>query len=68
MLMCEKYIFTYLLTSYTTPVAASDSPSTAQQSQLGCLFFKFTPPRAFNFDQNLSRKAAQIVLYYHVTK
>ena len=67
--MCEKYIFTYLLTSYTTPpVAASDSPTTAQESQLGCLFFEFTPPRAFNFDQKLSQKAAQIILYYHVTK
>ena len=50
--MCEKYIFTFLLTSYTKPpVAASDSPTTAQESQLGCLFFEFTPPRAFNFDQ-----------------
>ena len=55
--------------SYTTPpVAVSDSPPTVQQSQLGCLFFDFAPPRAFDFDLKLSRNVAQIILYYHVTK
>ena len=34
----------------------------------GCLFFDFPPPRAFTFDQKLSRNLAQISLYYHVTK
>ena len=29
--------------SRTPPVAASDSPTTVQQSQLGCLFFDFAP-------------------------
>ena len=30
---------------YRTPlVAASESPTIAQQSQLGCLFYDFTPP------------------------
>ena len=28
-------------------MAASDSPTTVKQSQLGCLFFDFVPPRAF---------------------
>ena len=38
--------------SYTTPpVAASDSPTTVQLSQLGCLFFDVAPPRSFNFDK-----------------
>ena len=49
-------------------MAVSDSPTTVQQSQLGCLFFDFAPPRAFDFDQKLSRNVAQIILYYHVTK
>ena len=35
---------------------------------LRCLFFDFTPPRTFDFDQKLSRNAAQIILYYQVTK
>ena len=39
-------------------MAASDSPTTAQQSQLGCLFFDFVPPRAFNFDQKLRQNVA----------
>ena len=38
----------------TPPVAASDSPTTAQQSQLGCLFLDFTPPRAFGFDLKIT--------------
>ena len=33
-----------------------------------CLFFHFAPPRAFNFDQKISRDIGQIILYYHVTK
>ena len=32
------------------------------------LFFDFAPPRAFDFDQKLSQNAAQIILYYQVTK
>ena len=48
-------------------MAASDSPTT-QSSQLVFLFFAFAPPRAFSFDQKLSRNVAQIILYYHVTK
>ena len=42
-------------------MAASDSPTTAQQSQLGCLFFDFAPLCAFDFDQKLSRNVAQII-------
>ena len=34
----------------------------------GCLFFDFAPPRAFNFDQKLKQKVAQIFFYYHMTK
>ena len=49
-------------------MAPSDSPTTVQQSQLGCLFFDFAPPRAFGFDQKLTQNVAQITLYYHVTK
>ena len=42
---------------YRAPSATdSDSPTTAQQSQLGCLFFDFAPPRAFNFGQKLNTK------------
>ena len=37
-------------------MAASDSPTTAQESQLGCLFFDFAPPRAFDFDQNFTER------------
>ena len=32
-------------------MAASDSPTTVQLSQLGCLFFDVAPPRSFNFDK-----------------
>ena len=32
------------------PVAASDCRTTVKQSQLGCLFFDFAPPRTFDFD------------------
>ena len=40
---------------YRTPtVAASDSPTTVQQRQLGCLFFDIASPLAFNFDQKLT--------------
>ena len=47
---------------YRTPlVAASDSPTAVPQSQLGCLFFDFTPPRAFGFGQKLTRNIAQIL-------
>ena len=49
-------------------MAVSDSPITVQWSQLGCLFFDFAPPRAFDFEQELSENVAQIILYYHVTK
>ena len=49
-------------------MAASDSPSTVQWSQLGCLFFDFAPTRVFDFDQKFSRNVAQVILYYHVTK
>ena len=38
----------------TPQVATSDSPITAQQSQLGCLFFDFTPPHAFDHCTNNS--------------
>ena len=31
-------------------VATSDSPTTAELSQLGCLFFDFMPSHAFEFD------------------
>ena len=48
--------------SYTTPpVTASDSPTTVQESQPGCLLFDFAPPRAVDFDQKLSRNVAQII-------
>ena len=50
------------------PVAASDSPTTVQESQLGCPFFDFAPPRTFDSDQKLTRNVAQIILYYHVGK
>ena len=30
--------------------------------------FDFVPPRAFDFDQKLTQNAAQVILYYHVTK
>ena len=47
---------------YRTPlVAASESPTIAQQSQLGCLFYDFTPPSAFDFDQKLTQNVAQII-------
>ena len=49
-------------------MAVSDSFTTVQESQLRCLFFDFAPPRAFHFDQKLSRNVAQVILYYHVTK
>ena len=52
----------------TPPVAAFDSPTTIQQSQLGCPFFDFAPPRAFDFDQKRTQNVAQIILDYHVTK
>ena len=52
----------------TPPVAASDSPTTVQQSQLGCLFFDFPPQRAFDFDQKLTQNIVQIIIYYHVRK
>ena len=39
-------------------MTASDSPTTAQQSHLGCLFFDFVPPRAFNFDQKHRQNVA----------
>ena len=32
------------------------------------VFFDFTPPCAFDFDQKLPRNVAQIILHYHVTK
>ena len=32
------------------------------------MYFDFAPPRAFNFDQKHSRKFAQIIPYYHLTK
>ena len=35
--------------------------------QLGCLFCDFGPPRAFDFDQKLSRNVDEIILYHHVT-
>ena len=34
----------------------------------GCLFLDFAPPRAFDFDQKLTRNVTQIILYYDVTK
>ena len=40
------------LLNRTSQVAASDSPITAQQSQLRCLFFDFTPPHAFDHYTN----------------
>ena len=49
-------------------MAASDSPTTVQQSQQGCLFFDFALPHVFNFDQKFSRNVAQRIIYYHVTK
>ena len=51
---------------YRTPsLAASESPTTI--NQLGCLFFDFTLPRAFDFDQKLAQNVAPINLYCHVT-
>ena len=50
------------------PMAACDSPTIVQQSHLGCLFFDFVPPRAFNFDQKITQNVAQIIIYYHFTK
>ena len=35
---------------------------------MGCLFFDFPPPGAFDFDQKLTQNVAQIILYYHVAK
>ena len=49
-------------------MAAFNSPITVQWSQLGCLLFDLTPPRAFDFDQKLTEKVAQIILYYQVKK
>ena len=49
-------------------MAASDSPTTVQLSQLGCLFFDLVPPRAFDFDKKPSRNVTQIILYYHLIK
>ena len=37
-------------------MAASDSPTTVQLSQLGCLFFDLVPPRAFDFDKKAFEK------------
>ena len=44
-------------------VAASDSPTTGQESQLVCLTFVFVPPRGFNFYKNLTQNVAQMILY-----
>ena len=49
-------------------MAAFDGPTPVHSSQLGCLFLDFAPPRAFDFDQKLSRNVSQIIFYYHVTK
>ena len=40
-------------TSFRT---ASGSPTTVQQIQVGCLFFDFAPPRAFDFDQKFTQE------------
>ena len=39
-----------------------------QYSKVGCLFFDFAPPRAFDFDQKLTQNIVQVILYYHVTR
>ena len=54
---------------YRTPlVAAFDSPTILQQSQLGWLFFDFALPCAFDFNQKLAENFTQIIFYYRVTK
>ena len=45
-------------------MAASNSPSTVQQSQLACLFFDFAPPPA-SFKCKI---VVQIIAYYRTTK
>ena len=48
---CGYYeIFKNSLLYRKPPVAASDSPTTAQYSHLECLFFDFAPSSAFKFD------------------
>ena len=47
----------------TPLVAAFNSPF-----KVSCLFFNFTPPRAFDFDQKLTQNVTQVIINYHVTK
>ena len=54
-------LFKNIIFYRTRPMAASGSPTAVPQSQLGCLFFDFTPPRAFGFGQKLTRNVAQIL-------
>ena len=49
-------------------MAASDSPTTVQLSQLGCLFIDSALPDASDVDQKLKQNVAQVILYYHATK
>ena len=58
----------FLRTSFFASASASESPTTVEESQRGCLFFDFTPPRPFDFDQKFTQNVAQIVFYYQVTK
>ena len=46
---------------------SSDSPTTAQKSQLGSVFFDFTLSRAFDFNKKLTQNIAIIILYYQKT-
>ena len=65
------YIAKFLRTAFYIAclVAAPDSLTTVQVSQLGCLFFGLAPPCDFDYlDQKLTQNVPQTILYYHVTK
>ena len=53
---------------YNTPGSCFWQSYQGTVKSAGYLFFDFPHPRAFTFDQKLSRNVAQIILYYHVTK
>ena len=49
-------------------MAASDSPTTVQGSQLGCFLFDFAHSRAFELYEKFTQSVAQITMLYHMSE